>query len=147
MRLFVLLIFSFTGICSPFIAPKFKIVEPDRTVFNDENVKYWIEYYDIKFSAIVYRQYIIESAHGTSNICKENHNLFGMKLPWKRKTVAIGKNRNHAVYSSFIQSIEDYKLYQKYNEKNIEFDYYSFLKKYKYSANKDYTKQLRRIKI
>ena len=53
-----------------------------------------------------------ESARFTSNIYKENHNLFGMKVPERRSTVVIGVNRGHAVYLDWKMSVIDYALFQ-----------------------------------
>ena len=66
----------------------------------------------IKYPDIVMAQAKIESGHFTSAIFKENNNLFGMKLPAQRKTTAIGKNRGHAKYETWQDSVKDYKIWQ-----------------------------------
>ena len=147
MRLLFIMMLSFNVSRSPLVVLSYRSNEPDRTEFNDNNVKYWIRYYGIRFPEIVYRQYVIESARGKSAICKENNNLFGMRMPRKRPTTAVGENRNHAVYETYIKSIEDYKMYQEYNRDRIWLDYYLFLDRYSYSANVRYVEMLRRIKI
>jgi hypothetical protein len=65
---------------------------------NDQNVKYWTA-----ISAF-------ETAGWTSDIYKENHNLFGMRLPSKN-TTAIGENRGHAVFKDDAGSAKDLLLY------------------------------------
>lgn len=61
---------------------------------------------------IVYSQAIIESGNFTSNIWKENNNMFGMKMPERRATLAIGINKGHSVYKSWKECIVDYALFQ-----------------------------------
>ncbi len=75
----------------------------------DEIVKQGIEYPDIVFA-----QAILESGHFKSKVYKQNNNLFGMKLPKKRSTVASKSRNGYAVYGSWKESVEDYKLYQEY---------------------------------
>jgi uncharacterized FlgJ-related protein len=66
----------------------------------------------IVYPDIVMAQAKIETGHFTSKVFKENHNLFGMKLPKQRSTTAIGEQHNHAEYTSWRQSVVDYKLWQ-----------------------------------
>lgn len=63
---------------------------------------------------LLYSQAILETGRFTSNIYKENKNLFGMKKPSKRPTTVISENRGHAVYPSYYSSVIDYILRQKY---------------------------------
>lgn len=51
-----------------------------------------------------------------SAIFNENNNFFGMKMPEKRQTKAVGINRNHAVYKSKSDSVKDYLLWLDYNK-------------------------------
>ena len=113
-----------------------------------ENVFYWLKRYDVDYTGIVLRQSLLETGNYTSTICKENNNLFGMKLAKIRNTTAIGENRNHAKYTHWIESIKDYKLYQEYNKKKIKKSkgYYDFLHNNGYSTNKTYIKTLKTLK-
>lgn len=54
-----------------------------------------------------------ETGNFTSKIFKQNNNLFGMKLPKKRKTTATGEKYGHATYESIQDSVKDYSLYYK----------------------------------
>jgi hypothetical protein len=65
-------------------------------------------------SALIYAQAKHETGNFSSNIYKENKNLFGMKKPYKRSTTVKGENRGHATYSSGWSSIYDYFLRQQY---------------------------------
>ena len=61
---------------------------------------------------IVMAQAKLETGNFTSKVFKENHNLFGMKLPKSRSTNALGEKNDHAYYISWVHSIRDYKLWQ-----------------------------------
>jgi hypothetical protein len=54
-----------------------------------------------------------ESGNYKSRICRENHSLFGMKLPGKfsRHTTATGEKNGYAVYDTYLMSTADLKLY------------------------------------
>jgi hypothetical protein len=113
--------------------------------FNWENVCFWVDYYKIKHPDIVKGQILLETNYLTSEVCRYNHNLFGMKLPINKKgRKGIGLYKNHAVYNNYIESIEDYKIWQdryyKYNE-----DYYKFLKRIGYAKDDRYILKLKHI--
>ena len=61
---------------------------------------------------IVYRQYQLESGHGSSWLAKEHNNLFGMKCVKIRSTTQIGCVNGYGVYSSVRESVIDYRLWQ-----------------------------------
>jgi len=81
----------------------------------------------VEYPNIVTRQAYYESKHLKSTICKENNNLFGMKLAKQRFTLAIGENRGHAVYRNWKESVLDYYIWQRKYYKSG--DYYKFLEK------------------
>ena len=85
---------------------------PFSIPFSKDNLQKEIVKQGIKYPDIVMAQAKIESGHFTSAIFKENNNLFGMKLPAQRKTTAIGKNRGHAKYETWQDSVKDYKIWQ-----------------------------------
>lgn len=68
-----------------------------------------------------------ETANFTSNIYKNNHNAFGIKLALVRQTTALGEKYGHAVYKSVESCVEDFKIYYK-NFKYLSL--YSSLKAY-----------------
>jgi hypothetical protein len=61
----------------------------------------------------VFAQAAFETGNFTSQIFKENNNLFGMKLAAIRTTLATGENRGHAKFNSIVDSIKDFALYHK----------------------------------
>ena len=83
--------------------------------FTPENLKSEIQKQGIVHPDVALAQATWESGHFGSNIFKENNNLFGMKLAHQRKTTAIGKNRGHAKYNTWQDSVMDYKLWQDSN--------------------------------
>lgn len=65
----------------------------------------------------------LETGSWTSNIYRENNNLFGMRCPQIRETTAVGCKNGFAVYESTSDSIEDFLKWWFYN--NIPMDAYS----------------------
>lgn len=99
----------------------------------------------IKFPDIVLAQAIIESGHFTSDVFNENNNLFGMKIPYVRKTLGIRKNNSrYAYYQDWKQSVDDYKLWQDFvlGDKNITKEEYLHLLKRIYAEDRNYTKKI-----
>ena len=87
----------------------------DIKPFSVENLKSEINKLGIVYPDIVLAQAKWESTHFTSDIFLDNNNLFGMKLALQRDTTAVGKNRGHAKYNNWQDSVKDYKLWQSSN--------------------------------
>lgn len=110
-----------------------------------ENVAKAIVRMQIQHPEIVFRQAVLESGSFTSRLCVKNNNIFGMRPPKTRTTYAIGKTKSsYAVFKHWSHSIADYKLWQ--GSKVIR-DYYKFLSKRNYSANVNYVRALKSVKI
>jgi uncharacterized FlgJ-related protein len=114
--------------------------------FNTANMLKIMDEIGIEYPDIVMAQAKIETAHFTSKIFRENHNLFGMKLPRQRSTTAIGEQYNHAEYTSWRQSVIDYKIWQdrvliKVKSKRA---YLKYLSKY-YATDKQYVKLIKQM--
>ena len=107
------------------------------------NIDYWIDTLEIQHPEIVKQQIALETGMLTSAICQENSNLFGMKEPRVRETTALGTQRGHAFYHSYIDSIKDYKLWQDYSY--VDGDYYSFLSRVGYAEARHYIAALKTI--
>lgn len=88
---------------------------PTEKPFSIENLKSEIVKQGIKYPNIVLAQAVLESGHFDSDIFKENNNLFGMKKPSVRKTLATGENRGHATFKNWVDSVRDYKMFQDQN--------------------------------
>jgi len=95
---------------------------------------------------IVLAQAILESGTFTSNIFKTKNNLFGMKVPGRRETTAINK-KGYASYSTWLDSVRDYKLYQDYvtKNKNVSRSKYLSIISRSYSGNPEYVSILNKI--
>ena len=98
---------------------------PTDKPFSIENLKAEIIKQGIKQPNVVLAQATWETGHFDSDIFKENNNLFGMKKPTVRKTLATGVNRGHATYNNWVDSVKDYKLFQDENGySNLSYDQY-----------------------
>lgn len=86
----------------------------DGFEFSEQALIEEIKQMNFKHPHIVLAQAKVETGHFKSNIFKENNNLFGMKVAWSRPTTAVGKNRGHAVYRNWRESLLDYALYSSY---------------------------------
>jgi uncharacterized FlgJ-related protein len=106
-----------------------------------DNIDIWLKEYNIQYPDIVKAQIILETGWLKSSICKENNNLFGMKLAKSRITTAIGKNKGHAVYKTLRDSVKDYAIWQHAKYKGG--DYYTFLKDIGYAKDDNYTNKLK----
>ena len=101
----------------------------------------------IEFPDIVFAQSVLESGHYKSKLFQTNNNIFGMRLPKKRETVAKGQNNGYATYLFWEDSIEDYWFYQEYifkRKKMTRSQYFSFLDR-TYAETPGYSKKLKKI--
>ena len=117
--------------------------EADSLSFKDELLtlifKLRLEHPDIVFA-----QAKLESGNFNSQIFRENNNLFGMKMPWNRPTLAIGVKRGHAVFSDWKHSVYDYALYQSsYMRKLTREAYLERLKSY--AADPSYVEKIKKL--
>jgi hypothetical protein len=82
--------------------------------FSEDLLKACLDYEGIKYQDIVLLQSRLETGNYTSDIFRNGNNLFGMKYPGLRPTVATGIYREHAQYAHWSDSVIDYSLWQKY---------------------------------
>jgi flagellum-specific peptidoglycan hydrolase FlgJ len=114
--------------------------------FSPENLMAYIKMCGIRFSDIVYAQAVLETGGFKSMIFLESFNLFGMKVASSRPTTALSKSRGHALYDSWMMSVNDYALYQSAFLRDIRTseDYLSYLSKH-YAEDPAYVSKLRKI--
>lgn len=99
-----------------------------KSISFEDSVYNYIKSLNIKHPDVVFKQARIESGNFTSDIFKENNNMFGMKIPYKRANTIIGENKGYAVYNNWKECILDYALYQTYSGKNMtREEYINFL--------------------
>ena len=126
-----------------------KIAQPIKTkTLSKEALYQEIVDQGIQYPEVVFAQAMLESAELKSKLAKTNKNLFGMRVPKYRETVALGKRYGHAVYSDWTQSVKDYKLYQDYVfQRKGPLSYRSYLSHINktYAEVSDYVKRLNRV--
>lgn len=90
----------------------------------------------------------LETGHLTSNFYKKNNNLFGMKFPRKRKTLARNNN-GFAKYENWQESIKDFKLWQEWNLERRSFfqfrNYFEWLVGCGFNKEKGYINKLNKL--
>jgi len=92
-------------------------------------------------------QAILESGYLSSPIFIENNNLFGMRFPERRPTVALSENRGYSVYDCWTDSVKDYKLFQEFLFKRKEKtrdEYFDYLDRI-YAEDPNYVPFLKKV--
>lgn len=117
----------------------------DTSRFKDSILNFIFEL-RLEHPYIVYSQAIIESGNFTSNIWRENNNMFGMKMPERRATLAIGINKGHSVYNSWKDCLIDYALFQSSYLRNLtEEEYFVKIGGF-YAEDSSYERKIRGLK-
>mgnify|MGYP000114614940 CR=1 FL=1 len=115
----------------------------DTLQFTEANLAMVIDHFDIWYPQIALKQAKLETGDFTSDIFKDNNNLFGFRVfgSWKGKEMPF-KNRGHLVFPHWTKSVEHYKMWQKknYNQKT----YLQFLKRVGYAEATNYTEILKK---
>lgn len=114
-----------------------------KYVLNEQNVYREIMANGIMFSDIVLRQAILETGHFTSHNCLERNNLFGMTGGEKTSDNIHG----YAIYSTWMESVYAYKLWQSKRMDDSVTDYFQFLRDWNYAESEEYERKLRSIKL
>ena len=81
--------------------------------FSPETLMKTLKDSGIIFPDIVWSQSALETGFWESKVFSENNNLFGMKQARVRENTATGTRYGHATYEDWLQSVIDYKLWQK----------------------------------
>lgn len=97
---------------------------------------------------LLYAQTYHETGNFTSKVFKENKNLFGMRQPKKRQTLATGTQHSHATFQSYKDSIVDYFYRQKeFNISNVDDGEYMLATvKSRYAEDSKYMEKWQAIK-
>lgn len=120
--------------------------EPYDMGFSEQAlINYMIEI-NVKYPHIALAQTKIETGNFTSQIFKENHNLFGMREAKQRPKLAKGTNRAHAYYENWKESVLDYTLWAcRYAPLESEKAYLEYLGKV-YAEDKNYLNKVTKLK-
>lgn len=92
---------------------------------------------------IVFAQAKEESGNWTSVVWLENNNMFGMKMPERRVTLAIGIKRGYAVYKDWRDCLIDYAFFQSAYMRNLSEDEYFKRLASSYAENEAYERNLK----
>lgn len=129
-----------------------KVKITNQKILKDKDAKLLFLYLEIiengiKHPDIVLAQAILESGYLTSQVFIENNNLFGMRFPERRPTVALSENRGYSVYDCWTDSVKDYKLFQDFlfrrKEKNRD-EYFDYLNRI-YAEDPNYVPFLKKV--
>lgn len=150
MKYLIVLIFScFYMSLNPSVHANTEEEYEEVLVLNKENLVKLMNDLGIQHVDIVLAQAILESGTFTSNIFKTKNNMFGMKVPKKRETLAVNKRgyTGYATYASWIDCVKDYKMYQDFITKNkvISRSEYLAILSRGYSESEGYTNKLVKI--
>ncbi len=106
----------------------------------------FIKEINVAHPEVVYAQAKLESGNFKSKLFIEYNNIFGMKMPERRPTIAIGVTKSgFAVYESWKHSIIDYAIYQVYSAKGLSQEkYIEFLNRV-YAEDNEYDVKIKRI--
>lgn len=96
------------------------IVLTEENEFTAQKFKDYLIQLNIKYPDIVFAQSQLETNNFTSNIFKENHNLFGMRASNGRPTTSDGINNTYCVYHCWKESVLDYAFYASAYLNNIQ---------------------------
>ena len=149
----LLAVLSYTGgrYLSPATADVTEVVQLSNASgneeFSEQALLSFMKKLKIKYPETVLSQARLETGNFTSDVFKENHNLFGMKVAGKRPTSATGTNRNHAQYRNWKDSVVDYALFQSFIiaklPSNTNDSYREYIQKF-YSETSDYLERIDR---
>jgi len=106
------------------------------------NVYFHLKSIGVRNIRVVFAQAMLESDELNSYLAVTNNNLFGMRLPSKRETTAIGTNKGYAVFSHWTSCLEDYKIYQDSRFKKEISDIQYILRLNKYASDPNYSRKL-----
>lgn len=123
------------------------IVQPEPIYYLDmRDVNQLLIKHNIHHRNIVRAQIMLETNYLSSEICKINKNLVGMKHPKKRETMSIQSNLGHALYKSYSDCVKDISIYQRLFYKPGE-DYLVFLQRIGYAQDPEYINKLKSLLI
>lgn len=121
------------------------LLKAKQDELNEENLKAFIDQMHLQNKDIVFAQAMLESGNFKSAICKNNNNLFGMKVAASRPTTAIAEENNHAVYKDWQNSVIDYAMWQSSYARNLTKEQYLQLLGEMYAEDTNYVNALKNL--
>ena len=111
-----------------------QIKQIDLTILNEQNIIYWIDYFELKEPDIVLAQIKLETGYLNSRVCISKNNLFGL----------MKSKFEYYEFKHWIQSVAFYK-YRIQNRMKPNEDYYKFLRRIQYADDEYYIHKLKQI--
>lgn len=124
---------------------RFEIESLKSLPFSEDRLLLYLSQYSIPYKDVIIAQTRLETGNYTSWLFVNSNNLFGMRHPVIRKTTSLGSKYNHAYYSHWTKSVDDYILWYEYNMNKLDSCYYTFLKKVGYAEDKKYINKLKKM--
>lgn len=90
--------------------------------------------YNVKFKKIVVAQALLETGNFSSDLCRQHHNIFGLRHP---------SDGSYYEFSNWKDCVRAYRDDVQY--KYMEGDYYRFLKHIRYAEDRCYTRKVKVI--
>lgn len=92
-----------------------KIEKLKKSDFSINNLREYLLEINSPDPEIILSQFILETGWFKSRLFVDGNNIAGMKMPRKRETTAIGTIYNHAKYSHWTDSVDDFMLWLDYH--------------------------------
>lgn len=121
------------------------LIRINEQAFSPENLKIKLKELKLKHQDIIYAQAVLETNNFSSNIFKNNNNLFGMKCAMSRPTLHKGESFGHAQYLNWQECVIDYAFWQISYAKNLSREEYFLLLDKIYAEDPNYIKKLKII--
>lgn len=118
------------------------ILKPQKEEFSEEWLKKTLESLNVEHIDILMAQSRLETNNYTSNIFKQNHNIFGMRKATSRITTNKGVQFEHAFYNNYYESILDVCLWQTAYARNLSKEQYLQVLSEIYAEDSDYKNKL-----
>lgn len=142
------LIFIFSFLCYTLTAPPNQVIYIERPeavniLLTWSNIESYMSKIDIKEPEIVKAQIKHETGNLTSYFCLKQNNLFGMRFAPLRETTAVKESNRMAVYLSWQESLQDYRIWQ--NKYYHGGDYFQFLARIGYATDPWYLFKVKKL--
>jgi len=121
------------------------IIRPNEQKFSKEWLKETLISLNAEHVDILLAQSEIETGNYTSNIFKQNKNIFGMKCAQSRISTHKGEQFGHAKYNSYYESVLDICFWQANYAKNLSKEEYLQLLGEIYAEDSNYKNKLIKV--
>lgn len=129
----------------PYIPDELKFTDPIRSYTFEDSVALYIHKLEFEHPHIILAQAKLESGNFRSYVFRKNNNMFGMRFPRQRETVAIKDVGGYSYYDTWMHSVIDLRLYYSaYLDGKTEDEVYAFLGR-RYAQSPQYVSALKQI--